>query len=507
MALNRTKATKNNLIVSVITNVFIILFQFITRTVLVYIMGNEYVGLSGLFSSILEVLNMADLGLSSAVLFYMYGYIVDNKTDEINAILRELKIFYTKVGLAILTAGSMVTPFLNYLIKDNPPSDINVYFIYLLYLLDIAVGYFVFPEQQTVLIANQRVDLVKAIHLIVNSIKLALQVLFIVAFRNYYLFAVASIMSNVVGNLITKLVSRRLYSDYQPKGKIDDELKTDLYKRTKGLFIGNVSNVTRNSFDSIIISSFIGIGAVGIYNNYFLIFSGLYTFINYIPYAMRPSVGNSIAVENVEKNYKDLRKFQLIYGLLVGICSCCMIALYQPFMRLWLGEKYLMSNVAAYSLGLYFYLAMICGVVNLYLSGFGLWDKLNKMYLVEAVSNLLLNIILCKRYGVEGVIFATIITLLFLRVIPMVVVTFKYYFKVDRSGFAVFMIRDFVVFLVMTVISLKIVSMVSVNSIGRFIICGLLVSLAYVIAEMVLFGRTEEAKSLAKLAKRLCGRE
>ena len=134
------------------------LFPFIIRTVILMKLGEEYIGLSGLFTAVLNVLNLAELGFTTAIVFSMYKPIADDDTATIKALLNAYRKIYRIVALIVLATGLCTMPFLKYLIKGSYPTDINLYALFAIYLANTVIGYSFFAYKSSLLTAHQRMD-------------------------------------------------------------------------------------------------------------------------------------------------------------------------------------------------------------------------------------------------------------------------------------------------------------------------------------------------------------
>ena len=117
------------------------LINFGTRKIFIVAFGENYLGISGLYSNILSVLSLAELGVGSAILYCLYKPVAENDYAHINALINYYKKLYRIIGLAVAAIGLLVVPFLNYLV--NIEADIgNITLYYLLYLANIVASYF-----------------------------------------------------------------------------------------------------------------------------------------------------------------------------------------------------------------------------------------------------------------------------------------------------------------------------------------------------------------------------
>ena len=431
----RTKNTKRNIISGLINRVMSIFLPFLIRTAILYILGAQYMGLNSLFTSVLHVLNLAELGFSSAIVFSMYKPIAENDTKTICALMNYYKKVYCYIGTGILVVGLVLVPFITKLINGSWPDDINIYLLYLIYLFNTVISYFLYAYKSALLNAFQRIDIVNKVQLITLTCQYVVQILSLILFKNYYCYIILAPISTVVCNLITARYADRLFPEYQCKGKLDDTTKKGIYKQIGGLMLSKLSDTSRNSFDSIVLSAMFGLTIVAIYNNYYYIYSALYGLMLTITQAMQASVGNSIALESIEKNYRDIRKFTFFFACITSICTACMLCIYQPFMSLWAGESMLLDHVDMVLFCIYFYLINMNNSRNLYFSGNGLWWKAKITFIAESVGNLILNIVLGLTLGTTGVLLATIVTIFVFNFVQRTNILFKEYFNVSSKKF------------------------------------------------------------------------
>lgn len=429
MRKSRTQNTKRNIVFSMIDTCVTLLFQFISRTIIVKVLGEQYLGLSSLFTSILHVLNMAELGFSSAIIYNMYKPIADDDIGKVCTLLNYYRKIYRIISLIIIVLGLLLTPFLPHLIKGEYPKESNIYLLFILYVINTACSYSFFAYKTALLNALQRLDLSKIAYTIANVLQYLFQIMSLVIFRSYYLFIIGMICGTIGKNLLAAYLSDKYYPQYKCSGEISQALKNDVLSRVKGLLICNISGVTYTTFDSIILSAFIGLASVAIYNNYILVFNGISLFIRLIRNAMQSSVGNSVALETTEKNYEDMLLWQFLFSIIATWCVTCMVVLYQPFMKLWMGQQMLLPIFDVVLICAWFFISETQHAFFLYLSGNGLWWEMRWPYIFSTVTNLVLNIVLGKAFGITGIIFATFFSSFIFGLIWQCYIVFKYYFR------------------------------------------------------------------------------
>lgn len=427
--MERTKNAVRNIRGGIIEKIVTILLGFLTRTILIKFLGSEYLGLNSLFSSILQVLNLAELGFSTSILFSMYSPIANNDTEKICALMNYHKKVYRIIGLVIAIIGLSLIPFLDKIIKGSPPEGINIYILYLIYLFGTVSSYWMFAYKNILLNAHQRNDIYSKVNSTLNICKSIFQILFIIFLRDYYLFVIMIPITSIITNIICAIIANKKYPEYKAKGKLNKEEIATNRKKVFGIFTQKICGQTRNSFDSIFLSMFGGLTQVAIYNNYYSIFGYVRTFLVIITSSITAGAGNSIATESVEKNYKDMLKFNFMYMWIVGWFTACLLCLYQPFFKIWLGTEFMFPFYMVILFCIYFYLHSVGDIRYMYMEAAGIYDKEKYKYIIETITNILLNYFLGKYFGVLGIILATIISMFFINFLWISGIVFKHYFK------------------------------------------------------------------------------
>ena len=499
MEKSRIKNTKRNIIWSFADYTIAVLFQFISRTVINRVLGADYLGLSSLFTSILQVLNMTELGFASAIIYNLYRPIANHDTEAVCALLAFYKKIYRIVGCIVLGIGLAISPFLRMLIKDEVPVDINLYVLYFLFLANTAVSYFVFAYKASLLEALQRMDLTKIAYSIVHLAQCLFQIAVLLIFRNYYLFAVGTILGSAAKNLLAAWFAKKNYPQYKSKGKISQATKKDIWQRVKGLLIGKISGVTYTTFDSIIISSMIGLIPVAIYNNYIIIYGAIENIIVMIRHAMQASVGNSVASESVEKNYDDIFKWQFMFSMISVWCSICLMCLYQPFMTIWMGENSLLSINAVIILSALLAVSTVQHAFYLYLSANGLWWNLRWPNIMSTFVNLVMNILLCRIWGITGIILATLIAQFFFGLIWQGTIVFRAYFKISPLTYYKKQLLYFIVGIAICALCYYICSLIITQGIAGLVLKALICAIIPPICLFLVFRKTKEFSDCRQL--------
>ncbi len=433
MAVSRTTHARRNIKSAAIIKLVTPITSFITRTALIYSLGTMYLGLNGLFTAVIQVLSLAELGFGSAMVFSLYKPIAEDDRVTVNALLRLYRRIYRVIGTVILAVGLLLIPFLPRLIKNTLPDGLNLTVLYLMRLADTSVSYFLFSYRSSLLDASQQKRVFYYIHSVAKIALCALQVTLLLLFKNYYMFCVVQPLIQIGINLAIWRITEKKFPQYKCEGELPKETVRDITKRVTGLFMFKVSHVLRNSFDSIILSAFLGLDVLAKYQNYLLIVTTVVGITSILTDSTLSSVGNSVAMETKEKNYRDFRAIQLLFMTVVGCVCACMCGLYQPFIRLWVREENLFPTRLMLVFVVYFFTERMGNVCFQYRQASGLWWEDRIRPIVDGLTNLTLNYILVQYIGVAGVMLSTILCQVFIDSVWGSRILFRSYFTEQKQ--------------------------------------------------------------------------
>jgi len=412
MKLERTKNAARNVVFGGLLRVYSMLVPFLMRTVILYQLGVDFLGLDSLFASILQVLNLAELGIGSVMVFSMYKPIAEDDTAAICALMNLYKKVYRVIGLVVLTIGLGITPFLPSLVHSGVPEGISLHTLYFMNLAATVLSYWLFAYKNSLLYATQRPDVGHKVHLVLDTAQYGIAIVLIFVFHNYYMYLATKIVFQVVCNISISRVVTRMFPNFRAAGEVDEAEKKAIVQRVKDLFTATLGGVVTNSSDAIMISSFLGIRDLAVYQNYFFIISSLRATLEIVLSACTAGIGNSLVVETKEKNFHDFRKLTFLFCWLSGLCCAMLLCLYQPFMELWVGPDLLLTMPVVVSFVIYLYVYEINRVTNVYKDAAGIWHEDRFRPLVASLINIVLNALTIGRFRFFGVIFSTVISIL-----------------------------------------------------------------------------------------------
>lgn len=433
--MNRTQNATRNIVFGVALKLYQILLPFVMRTAMIYLMGVEYLGLNSLFTSILQVLNLAELGVGSAMVYSMYKPIAENDKSTICALLKLYKKYYFFIGLMIAGVGVLLTPMIPKLINGKIPGNLNVYILYLLNLAATVMTYWLFAYKNSLLQAYQRSDIASKVTILTTSLQYVVQLIILWIFHNYYFYIIVMLFTQALANCMTAIVASRLYPDIVAKGKLPDEMVKTINCRIKDLFTAKLGATIVNSADTIVISAFLGLTVLAMYQNYYFIMSSVMGILTVVFSSCLAGVGNSMVIESKEKNYTDFRVLTFLINWIVTICMSCFATVYQPFITLWVGKNYIFDELVVALFCVYFYLVTMQQVNGMYKDAAGVWHQDRYRPLVAAAVNLFLNVVLVRFWGIYAILLSTIISYVFVSMPWMISNVFKYVFHKEWKKF------------------------------------------------------------------------
>lgn len=411
-----------------------LIFNFITQACIIKILGIEYSGINGLFTNILTMLSIAELGIGTTIVYKLYKPIAENNTEEIKSWMKFYKVCYRYVALFVLIIGISLIAFVPKIVGEVSFND-NIIVLYLISLLDTILSY-IMTYKRSLLYANQKNYIINIVHTCYIVLMNITQIILLYFAKNYVLFLSVKLVFRVMENLVINIYVDKKYGFINEKSKdISEDERKDILRRIKAMFLQKVSFVINKGIDNIVISVFLGIVSVGYYTNYNLIAITISTVIYQLVSSMTASVGNLLTENDCKKSYEIYKKINMLNSFITGMCMagfCCIIT---PFIKIWVGEKYLLDNVIMLSFVLYIYADSIRRAITIFKEAAGICKEDQFMYVIMAVINLISSILLCKIIGISGVVIGTAISYIFLIVYSYPKYIFKPLFKLNYKQY------------------------------------------------------------------------
>lgn len=401
-------------VVSVVCNVANIIFGLLYRTIFVYVLGAAYLGINGLFTSVLSVLSLAELGITTAIVYRLYKPISMNDPYKVGQIMCFFKWVYRAIAFIVLLAGLAIVPILPFLIKDGTeiPGDINIYVIYCLFLLQSASTY-MFSYRLSILNADQRGYTFSVVQLSITLAGYIVQATVLIIFQDFTLALTSAVVTNLLVNFIlSRWVTAQYPEVFSVKDILEKKERKEIYSDVYATACHQFGFVALNATDNIVLSSFVGIVATGMYSNYYLVTSSLTTLASKMLGSFVGSLGNAHVLLSDEENYLVFRRLVFANFSLTSLFTICTFILIDGFISLWLGPDLLLDKLAVIAQCVYFFLALNRIINGVFINSFGLFVKDKIRPLIEALVNVFVSIALVQIIGISGVFFGTALSFL-----------------------------------------------------------------------------------------------
>lgn len=483
--LERTKNTLRNFVFGVLNKGISLLLPFFIKYEIINILGKEYLGLNNLFTSVLNVLNLAELGVGAAMVYSMYKPIAEGDKESICALLALYKKAYRIIGLVVFACGLALIPFLPFFIKDSV-EVVNTNILYIIFLVDTALSYLLFAYKNSLLIAHQRTDVASNLGTIIHILLNIAQAILLLVFKNYYIFIIVKPLFTIINNLCINWITKRMYPEYEAKGMVSKEEQSQIFSRVKALVGHKVGTTVVASADSLVISAFLGLEMLAIYSNYYYIIFSVISITSMFFNGMLAGIGNSLIVESKEDNYKLFENINFILSWLVSWCSVCLLCLFQPFMEVWMGSDMLLSTTSLIFIVIYYYSWQFRTTGLFFKDAAGLWQADFWKPYVSAAFNLLVNIILVNCIGINGVFISTIVCMIAINFPWETYVLFRDVFKRGCVSYLLKELLNLVKTIIMCFITYFICCKIPIQHgiicvILRFLVCILVPNLIFIL--------------------------
>ncbi|MXI87567.1 lipopolysaccharide biosynthesis protein [Sphaerochaeta halotolerans] len=407
----RIKNAKRNLRYGYLNTISTLLVKFFTRTFFIYTIGVTYLGVNGLYTNVLSVLSLADLGISTALNFSLYKPVATGDLPKIRALMKLFKKAYLGIAFVITILGLALVPFLSILVKDPvgiTTNELRIY--YLIFLFNTVSTYFV-SYKYSLTNADQRNYIQINFRTVTTILTAVLQIFILVVFNSFlwYLLS-ASIIELLHKIFVNRYINKRYaYLTDAPNENLSKEELAPIIKNIKALIFHKIGSVSVHQTDNILISTFINITTVGIVSNYTLVITSITKFIDIMFNSVISGLGNLVATEDIEKQYYIFKIYRFIGFWLYGFFAISFFLLLGPFIQLWIGkEMVLAANVVSLIL-LDYYLKGHRIVVNNFKIAAGVFDQDKYVAIAQAIVNLVVSIVLVRKVGLIGIYIGTVV--------------------------------------------------------------------------------------------------
>jgi len=490
----RAKKSIRNVSVMLITQLITFALAFASRTVFIKTLGAEYLGFYGLFNNILNLLSLAEMGMGTAIAYALYKPIAENNTEQIKSILAFYHKCYSSIGFFIIAIGCLMIPFLPYLIKGEITAEVNLSYVYLCFLVNSAITYF-FAHKRIIIDETQNKYLTTSIDFAINVIVSIVQIIILLQFKDFMHFLFVRVLGTAINSILIFIFANKKFSYIKEKAvALSSSARNKIWSNVSILFFNRLGDVVVLGTDFLIISAFVSIEAVGIYSNYTLIVGTIVAFCNLFIMGASASIGNAIATMTKEELYVIFRKIAFLIFCIGGLSTVCLINLLNPFIELWAGKDYLLSNSVVYVIAANFFFRQNRLLVKTFKTNAGIFRPDMYKPFVEIVFTLSLSIFLAHIYGVLGVLIGTLANTFFVCIWVEAFIVHKYVFAISITRY----LKTYAIQIFSLIISC-VLSLYINNFIDNFILkCIVSISVSALVY-LLFFFRTEEFKYLVKV--------
>ena len=408
---SRLKNSALNFASGFLGRVLTILLNFVVRTIFIYCLNEAYLSVNGLYSNILTVLSLAELGFGSAMVYRMYAPVAVKDYQKTAALLQFYKKIYIIIGVVIFLLGLCVIPFMDYIIKDKPDiSGLTLY--YILFLVNTSISYWFSSYKASVLYADQKEYIKTNVQNTMAILQSGLQIVLLLLFRKYLLYLLIQLVGNIFLNLyVAHLVDKR-YPEIQTYqgASLSAEERMQIRKDTEALVLSRFGHVALNGTDNIIISAVVGVLWVGRLSNYTLICDSVTSVLCQITAAITGSLGNFFATEDKHAGYALFKKVEFLNFWLYGFSFIALVTLLDPFVQIWAGGRFVLGLPISIAIAINFFVAGYMNTLWVFRSTLGLFKQGKFRPILVAILNIVLSIVLGRLWGVFGVLFATFLS-------------------------------------------------------------------------------------------------
>lgn len=486
MEIKRKRNSFLNIFSGLIMQGIFICINLTTQRVFVNLLGIEMQGLRGVFNNVISVLNLADLGLGSAIVFSMYRPLAINDNEKVAALLDFYGYIYRRIAICILLFGMLFLPFIPFFVS----ADINYLYaqiIFLLFVFRTLISY-LFSYKINLFIADQK----RYIHTNINTIFILIinlsMIIILKLTRNYIFFLIINVFLLFLQNLFISFLAERSYPQFRllKKKKLDQETKKQIFSNTKALLYQRLGSTCVGTTDNLIIATVINLTTVGLYTNYTFISITIRDLVNQIFTSITAPMGNLIAQEDWESVKCWFWRIMFADFWLHGFTSICLFILLSPFVSIWMGADKVLEQVVVFILVLNFYLLGMTRCTRLIRDSAGLYTQFRLMPLVEGIVNLIVSIVLVQFLGLLGVLLGTLIGLLSASIWIHPLVVFEHVIKEPlknyyRKYFLYFLVLIVVGFLTFQICSFIVIGNEYVRFIVKLFICVILPNILFVL--------------------------
>ena len=464
MSESRAKKVQRNIFFSLGTFLLNFLVGYVSRIIFLKILDASYLGINGLFSNIIGILSLADLGIGTAMMYSLYAPIAKNDTAKINSLIAFFKKIYYAIAASVLCFGLILLPFLNHLVKlEN--SIVHLHLYYVLALLNTVISY-LFVYRTTLIAADQKNYVISKYQMATKLVTFVFQTTILVVTKNYFLYLLVALIISFLGNLAQNTAAMRMYPYLKEKPlHLEENERTKIFGDVKSLFFYRLCGIIQTNTDNILISVMVGTIYVGYLSNYMMVITVFGALFGVVFQSIKASVGNMMASnESVSDKKFVFDVLEYLNFLLITFFSVGMAVLYQDFIEVSFGTEYKLPLITMFAIVANFYTSNIRQNIWTFRETTGIFHETKYITMVTAILNLIISIIAGKLWGLTGILWATVIARMLYAWWKEPIILYKKVFNTSSFSYIVVYFIRLCLVVILFIISSFVCSLVELNN-------------------------------------------
>jgi O-antigen/teichoic acid export membrane protein len=504
--MSRVKNSFKNALSSTLGEFLSIILKFITRSIFIHALGTQYLGINGLFTNILTILSLSELGVGTAITYNLYKPIAERDTEKIKVLMKFYRQTYTVIGILVAVLGMILLPFLPLIIRDDL-GIININLIFIIYLMQSVSSYLFFAYKGALIKAQQKEYVINVLGYYFSIATSIIQIITLLLIKSFTLYIFIVVVTNILKNLVIAIKVNRLYPYLKEKtdGRLSKEELKQIGENVFAILLYKINTVVLNATDNIVLSMFIGLNIVGLYSNYLLIITTIKAFLSKFYQAIGASVGDLHVKDQKEHEYFIFRCLNFFTVYAYGIAAVGTFVTANLFISSWIGHVFTLSQTFVLLISIELYMSGLNRLMITYRNSMGLFKQAKYRPVVGSIINLALSLYLVQFMGINGVIIGTIVANLLTYIWFDPYVVMKFGFEKPAMEYYLINIKYLMIVIISGVISYLASTTFQIQGMRSFITYGLFSVLISMALMYLAFGRSPEYKYFVTLVNRFLG--
>lgn len=492
----RTANSIKNISVAMASYILAMLAGIVSQSILVRYLGIEYNGINGLFSNVVSMLAIAELGIGSAVVYHLYKPIAEKNKEKIKSLMNFYKIAYRIIAIVIGIIGIMIFPFLGTIVGETTIQNKEIYIIFSLFLFDTICSYLL-TYKRSLLYADQKNYIINLVHILYIIFLNAIQIAIIIVTKNYILYLVVKIIFRILENVIITVITNKRYPYILEKNteKLEKNIFQDIMQKVKALLFHKVGGYISGGTENIVISMFLGISTVGIYTNYKIILNAISTLISQIFNALTASVGNLLVVEGKDKVFEIYKRLSVLNFFIYYISSTVLYGTISIMVKILYGEQYIIPIVTVGLIIANFFIQGLKKTIQLFKEAACIFYEDRYIPMLEAIINIIISVILVQIIGLNGIFIAAMISSLIIFLYSYPKYVYQKILKREKKYYILEQSKYVIIFLITIIILTLVLELINIeNAILNLIVATIISLCISFIIFIVIYIKTDEFK-------------